>query len=174
MKKITQILVLLITSLVLVACTPGASAGVDIQKVHEQVKEDLGEAYIPSMELGMDELVNLTEIDPELIENFVAEVPMMSTHIDTFIAIQAVEGKGEEVEATLEEYYAFLNDSILNYPMNLAKVKTAKVTRHGDYVFFTMLGDFDSVNDTESAAGLDFAEKQNQRAVDSINTFFTE
>ena len=174
MKKTTKVLLLLILSLGLVACGPGASASVDINKVHEKVKEDLGQDYIPSMELGMNELVNLTEIDSNLIEDFIAEVPMMSTHIDTFIAIQAVEGKGEEVETSLQEYYAFLNDSILNYPMNLAKVKTAKVTRHGDYVFFTMLGDFDDLNDSESAAGLDFAEKENQRAVDSINTFFTE
>ena len=180
-KKLSILLVALMSISFLVACTPKDNGGsgdgaagkdVDIKEVHSAVKEEYGEDYIPSMELSLDELVQRTNIVKENVEDFIAESPMMSTHIDEFIAVKAVEGKGDEVGETLEAYRDYLNENALQYPMNMEKVKAAKVIKHGDYVFFTMLGKFDESDDPTPEEALDFAESENKRAEDVIEGFF--
>lgn len=178
-KRINILLLLVIASGLLVACAPkeneGGAAGtenVDITAVHEKVRDELGEDYFPSMELTLDELVDRTEIDPTNVNSFIAEIPMMSVHVDTFIAIKANDGEGEVVDTSLNTYQKYLTDQASNYPMNIAKVNASKVVRHGDYVFFVMLGAMDDVNDPDSSEAAQAAEVENQRAVDVINSFF--
>lgn len=175
-RKISFLLAAIMAVSFLVACSPKENGAgdeqVDIKEIHTAVKEEFGEDYLPSMSLSMEELEDLTDIEEDEVEEFIAELPMMSTHVDTFIAINAKDGKAEGVEKDLEEYRAYLNEESLNYPMNLAKVKAAKVIRHGDYVFFLMLGKFDEVNDTDSPEGLEFAEAEIKRAETIIDGFF--
>lgn len=178
-KSISVLLLLVVTSVLLVACASkendnqtGDNAQVDINTIHEKVKEELGEDYYPEMELTIDELSNRVDIDPTIIKAHVAEIPMMSVHVDTFIAIEAKEGKGDEVEEALAAYKDNLISQSMQYPMNEAKVEATEVVRHGDYVFLSMLGAIDDNNDSDSAEGLEFAEKENQRVIDVINSFF--
>nr|WP_300005927.1 DUF4358 domain-containing protein [Tissierella sp.] len=180
-KKLSVLLLALMSISLLIACSPKDNGDggkgeevkdVDIKAVHSAVKEEYGEDYIPSMELTLDDLVARTKVNKDNVEEFIAEVPMMSTHVDEFIAVKAVEGKGEEVAKALEAYRDYLNENSLQYPMNIAKVKAAKVIRHGDYAFFTMLGKFDQAEDQSEEDALKFAEAENKRAEDAINGFF--
>ena len=55
--------------------------------------------------------------------------------------------------------------------MNMAKVKASEVIRHGDYVFFLMLGTYDTSIEDENAA-LEAAKEANKIGVDVVNGFF--
>ena len=177
MKNTSGILILAILMLVsLVACNPKDSnepvKDVDIKEIHRQIKEELGEDYLPDMSLSVEELQESTQINKENIEEFIAEVPMISIHVDTFIAVEAVEGKGGQVEKTLEDYRTYLNDEALNYPANVGKLKSAKVVRHGDYVFFIMVGRPNDIEDQESQEALEFSQEEVKRVETVIDNFF--
>ena len=173
-RKFKFILLMIIMSGLLLGCTAKnddeGQEDVSISKVHEKIKEELGEDYFPSMELTVDELADRTGIDRANVEEAIAEIPMMSVHVDTFIAIEAKDA--DAVEASLNAYHKDLQDQASNYPMNIAKVNASKVVRHGDYVFFVMLGAMDDVNDPDSSEAATFAKKENQRAIDVIDSFF--
>ena len=145
MKKFFAML-MVVCMLAVSACSGnGGGAKVESGKlgdVHTAVKTALGDAYIASMPYDMmylTEVVGLTEAD---IKEFVAEGPMMSAHIDTFIGIEAAEGKGEAVEQALQAYLEVLKSDAFMYPMNVAKVETAKILRVDDYVFYICLGGY--------------------------------
>lgn len=137
---------------------------VAIKELHTAVKEAYGENYIPSV-MAYDEetMESVFGISDDLYEEFVAEAPMISVHVDTFVAIKAAEGKAEEVEQLLTAYRENLVNNSMQYPMNLNKVEGSRVYRNGDYVFYIMLGSLDGTEEDVAAA-----ESQNQIAVDVI------
>lgn len=87
----------------MIACAPSTEGNdpekdVDIKVIHEKIKEEFGEDYIPDSQMDEDILQTVTGVDPANVEEFIAENPMISVNIDTFIAIKAKDGKGDEVE----------------------------------------------------------------------------
>ena len=115
-----------------------------LQAAYEAVKTTLGENYVPSAPIDSLQLKEIMGVDEALIDSVIAEGPMISVHIDTFIGIKAKEGKGEEVEKALNAYRDYLVNDSMQYPMNLSRVNASKVIRDGDYVFFTMVfGNFE-------------------------------
>ena len=68
-------------------------------------------------------------------------------------------------------YQKVLQEDTLMYPMNIAKVQASQVVRHGDYVFFVMLGAFDEESTTEEAQQV-FADEQTKIGTDAIASFF--
>lgn len=145
-----------------------AEGEISLQEIADAVKEVYGENYLPSMEMTKEDLVTQSGVKAEDIEDFIAEIPMISTHVDTFYAIKAVEGKGEDVEKALNEYRDTLIDNSMNYPMNIEKVNATQVVRHGDYVFLVMLGAIDE----RRSRPADFAKEEVQKGIDAINAFF--
>lgn len=170
MKKILLGLTVL---LLLTACSTGKGSGnVDVKEVHAKVKEAYGENYVPKMPVEMDLLETLFNVSGDDIASFVAELPMMNVHIDTFIAIEAKPGKADSVKKALETYRDEVVNNGFNYPMNIAKAQASQVIQHGDYVFFVMLGAFDDSEYTDEATALKFAKDQTQIGIDAINSFF--
>lgn len=159
----------------LVACGPkeddkeDGEIEMDIKDVHEQVKEEFGQDYLPSMSLSLEELSDLTGIEKDSVEDFIAEVPMMNVHVDTFIAIEAKKDDAYDVAQTLLKYQEYLNEEALQYPMNIAKVKASKVERKGDYVFFIMLGAPNEFEDQESQEALEFSQREVAKVQAIIN-----
>ncbi|UJF15402.1 DUF4358 domain-containing protein [Jeotgalibaca sp. MA1X17-3] len=160
----------------LIGCSPSdrnnENKNVELSKVHEQVKQELGEDYLPSREMDLGEIEELTNIDEADVKEYIAEAPLMSTHVDTFIAVEAKDGKGDSIAEGLEKYRTYLVDQSMQYPMNLAKVEAAKVVQHGDYVFFLMVGKIDDSFDGDSKEALDFATAEVERVEKVINSFF--
>ncbi|MEG1964678.1 MAG: DUF4358 domain-containing protein [Oscillospiraceae bacterium] len=113
-----------------------------LQASYEEVKKVLGENYIPSAPIDALQLKEVYGIDSASVANVIAEGPMISTHVDTFIAVKAVEGKGEEIEKALNTYRDALLADTMQYPMNLPKIASSKVIRDGDYVYFAMVSGF--------------------------------
>ena len=57
--------------------------------------------------------------------------------------------------------------------MNISKVQASEVVRHGDYVFFVMLGTASEESQEQGEeAALQSAQEENKKAVDAINAFF--
>jgi uncharacterized protein DUF4358 len=161
-----------------VACAPkeednsDVAVDVNIEDIHEKVKEEFGEDYIPDNQMELEQLETLVGVKVENVEEYIAETPMISVNVDTFIAIEAKEGKGDAVEESLQAYRTSILEQSMMYPMNQAKVNAAKVVRHGDYVFFLMLGKYDDREDVTEEEALEFAKEEVERAENVINGFF--
>ena len=146
--------------------------GILLADVVQAVKDAYGENYLPSTPLDEQMLTDIYGLDMENVEEVIGEAPMISAHVDTFIAVKAKEGKGEAVEKELQEYLDYVVENSVNYPMNVAKVQAAKVVRHGDYVFYVMLGGYDDRTDVSEEESVKFAQEQVQIGVDAIDSCF--
>lgn len=150
-----------------------AAVNVELTDIRDAVKEAYGEDYIPNMEYDnvfINETLGLSEEDYEKI---VAEGPLVSFNIDTFIAVKAKEGKADTVEEKLNGYRDYLINDSMMYPVNAVKIQASKVIRHGDYVFFVCLGVIDtSTEEKGDEEILKEAQEKNNIAVDVIDGFF--
>lgn len=141
---------------------------VPVAEIESAVAEAYGENYIPSMEYSQEELKSVFGVEPELCQEFVAKGPMISVHIDTFVAVKAQEGKTGEVQQALEAYKEKLLNETLQYPMNLPKIQAAQIKTYGDYVFYLMLGMVDDPEIDTEEEQLQAFEEQNEIAVKAI------
>lgn len=149
------------------------AVNVDLEKVHQAVKDVYGENYIPSAPYDAQALNDMFGISEDLYEESIAEGPMISVHVDTFLAFKAKEGKGAEIEKLLNDYRTTLVEDSMQYPMNISKVEASEVVRHGDYVFFVMLGTAsDEALEKGEEEALKSSQEENKKAVDAIDAFF--
>lgn len=146
---------------------------VRLDDIYTAVKEAYGEKYIPGMQFDEQMMEDIFGLKNDLYDSYIGEGPMVSVQIDNFIAIEAKEGKGQEVQTIMEDYRESLLTDSMQYPMNLPKVQSSEVIRHGDYVFFVMLGtpSEESMEEGDEAA-LESSKETNQIAIDIINGFF--
>lgn len=150
-----------------------AAVSVSLDDVLNKVKEAYGEDYIPSTAMDEQMLNDIIGLSPELYESYVAEMPMISTFVETFIGVKAKEGQGDGVEKALTEYRDRLVNDTMQYPMNVSKIQASQVVRHGDYVFFVMLGGpDDAALEQGDEAALKSAEENNKIAIDVVDGFF--
>lgn len=119
-----------------------ASSTVALSTILDAVKSAYGENYLPSMDLTAEDLKTRFGLNSEDYTEAIGQVAMMSTQVDTFVAVHAKEGKAESIVSALNAYRDDLVNNSLQYPMNIPKVNASKVYQKGDYVFFIMLGAF--------------------------------
>ncbi|MBR5558968.1 MAG: DUF4358 domain-containing protein [Oscillospiraceae bacterium] len=149
--------------------TPAGEVDPKLTQLHEGLKEAYGENYLPSMPLDETMMSEVIGINMENVESFIAEMPMMSAHVDTFIGIKAKEGKADQVEEELKAYHNNIVENSMQYPMNEGKVKASQVVRKGDYVFMMMLGQIPDETITDTAA---FGKEQMQIGLDKLEEIF--
>lgn len=144
---------------------------VALSDIHEEVKAVYGDNYIPSTPFDAQYISDVYGITEDMYDEVIAEGPMMSVHVDTFVAFKAKEGQAEAIEQKLTEYRRYLLEETMQYPMNLPKIEASQVVREGDYVFFVLLG---YVEDTmaEEDVLLEKFKESNQLAVDAIKEQF--
>lgn len=141
-----------------------------LKEAYDAVKSLFGDDYLPNMPYDETYISEQFMLNKDMYKQIVAEGPMISVNVDTFIGVEAAEGKAEDVEKALNEYRQKLADDTMQYPMNIGKVKGAKVARYGDYVFFVMLGVAnDDVMDMDEAGQLEYFQNENQKALDAIS-----
>ena len=147
-----------------------ASSIVALSTILDAVKSAYGENYLPSMDLTAEDLKTRFGLNSEDYTEAIGQVAMMSTQVDTFVAVHAKEGKAESIVSALNAYRDDLVNNSLQYPMNIPKVNASKVYQKGDYVFFIMLGAF-APDDllADDPAAVTFHEEQNQIASDAID-----
>lgn len=167
MKK--GILVLL-TVLLMGACAKApAYDESDLEKAVTAVKTEFGEFYGPSQDITAQQLEEVLGVDPTWVKDFVAEGPMFSMSVDTFIAVLVEGDHVDEVKEALEAYKLYQETEAFQYPMNMAKVKASEVVVRGNLVFFVMLGKYDDRTEATEEEYLTFAKNEVKRAVDAID-----
>ena len=146
---------------------------INMTELHQKVKEAYGEDYLPSMSLDETFIKDLLGLTTDMYEEIIAEMPAVSVHIDTFVAVKAKEGQADAVETALNAYRdAQINDTMM-YPANAVKIQGSQVVRHGDYVFFVCLGTIPmEIQEQGDEAMLAVAKKLTQKAVDVIDSYF--
>lgn len=144
---------------------------VPLSDIHEAVKAVYGENYIPSMAQDAETIAALYGVSEDMYEEAIAEVAMISVHVDTFLAFKAKEGQADAIEQKLTEYREYLVSNAVQYPMNIPKIEASQVVREGDYVFFVQLGTVEDDMLDEDELLKEFQES-NQLAVDAIKEQF--
>ncbi len=129
--------------------------------------EVLGDNYWPDMMLDADIMEARFGLTADMYEDYMAEMPMISNHVDTLVVVKAKADQVEAVENALNTYRDVqINDS-LQYPMNMGKIQASCVETIGDYVLFVQLGgetDMDAAEE-EVIAG---CQALNQSVVEAI------
>jgi len=128
--------------------TGGAGAGdlgsegwsEEMEGLKAAVKDVLGENYWPSMALDAEMMEMYVGLSPDLYEDYLAEMPMISANVDTLIIVKAKEGQADAVEEVLNSYREAKISDTMQYPMNIGKIQASRVDKIGDYVLFIQLG----------------------------------
>ena len=137
-------------------------------KISKAVKKAYGDDYLPNMELDSFYLEEVIGLKSNTYDAVVAEGPMISAQVDTFIGVHASSGKKSQVETALKAYQSYLINDALQNPMNQPKVEASKVVTIGDYVFFVMLGKPNGDFDANEAKLLAYYEDQNDIGILAI------
>ena len=145
-----------------------SASSVSVSSIVDAVKSAYGQTYLPQMDLTAEDIEARYGIKADDYDEAVAQVAMISTQVDTFVAVKAKDGKADAVVSALNAYRDDLVNNSMQYPMNVPKVNASKVYQNGNYVFFIMLGEF-APEDADEAAAVAFHEEQNQIAVTAID-----
>lgn len=142
---------------------------VSIDTIRTAVVNAYGEEnYIPmAQQLDETALADLVGLKKDMYDEVVAEQPMVSFSVDTFIAVKAKDGKVEDVKKALEAYRQAKVDDVMQYPTNVPKIEASEVVTYGNYVFYIMLGEMPMDAETDEAM-LKAAKENNQKAIQAI------
>jgi len=185
-KKIISLALAALLSLTLVVSCgekEPVAADVPIDQLAQAVKDAYGEEYVCNMPMDTAYLEATYSIKPEWVAEFFGELPMIGFHVDSLLIIKPTEGNEENVLNALKAYYDYCNDEAMQYPSNEEKVEATKVYSEGGYCFYFTLGQIpmeieetmynEGKSEEEiSAAKLEKANENNQKAVDAMNALF--
>lgn len=143
-----------------------------LSEILAEVKESFGDMYFPNVSYDAEHIETMYGIKPDSYEEAFAEVPMINVNIDTFIGVEAKEGKVEEVRAALDAYRDKAINVDLQYPMSLLKLKGSKVYTRGNYVFFICIAQLpdELMESTDEEAQIKAIEEGNDKAIEVINS----
>ena len=127
-------------------------ATAELTDVQTAIQTLLGDNYAANMPYDAMFLNDIYGVQEGWYDAVVAAGPMMSAHVDTFIAIRPTEGNFDNVKNALENYQTILKEDTFQYPFNLPKIQASRLEVVGDYIFFFMLGFIDDTQyDSEEA-----------------------
>lgn len=139
----------------------------------EQLKAAAVEAaeggYWPDMALQPDMLEMSFGISADMYEDYMAEMPMMSAHVDTLLIIRAKDDKVEAVREALEAYREAKVSDTMQYPMNLGKIQASRVETIGSYVMFVQLGgDTTQAEEEGEEAVVALCQERNDKVIEAV------
>lgn len=141
----------------------------ELESIQAAVAEAYGEDYLPNMDVDTTTLQESYGLSGDLYDAIVAQIPMISFNVDTFVAVHPTEGNKDAVVEALTAYREKLINDSVQYPVNLPKIQASVVHEAGDYVFFVMLGSVDDMIEDEDER-LQLFTEQNQIAIDTIDS----
>lgn len=155
----------------------GAAGGTDVtegwseemETIKTAVVDALGENYWPNSAMDAQVLEGLMGITADLYDDYMGEMPMISTNVDTLLIIKAKDDKVEDVEEALNAYRENLVNDTMQYPMNLGKIQASRIERIGNYVCFVQLGgDTTEISESGEEAVISHCLEQNELAIEVI------
>ena len=144
---------------------------ISVSAILDKVKAAFGEDYLPNMPIEEEMVKETFKLDLGLVEEYVAEMPMIGFHPDKVLIVKAKEGKIDEVVAQLEAAKTEMIENGINYPANLEKIQSTKVVSKGNYAAFFMVGSSNNMSE-DPEERLKFAEYEVQKAVTAFNSMF--
>ncbi len=143
----------------------------ELQKLKTAVVDVLGENYWPNMTIDTQVLADMYGITEDMYDDYFAEMPMISTNVDTLIIIKAKEGKVSTVEEALNAYRDSMVNSTNQYPMNVGKIQASRIETFDNYVCFVQLGaDVTKAMDQGEDVVITQCQEENEKALDAIRT----
>lgn len=142
------------------------------------VTDALGDAYWPETEIPAEFLDSMYGISADLYEEYLGEMPMMSTKVDTLIIVKAKPDTVAQVEEAMNAYRDMLVSDTMQYPMNIGKIQASRIETFGNYVCFVQLGGdttttMEANPDNQDEAVIAYCQEQNQVALDAIEMALT-
>ena len=148
---------------------PQKDVAQEIQNIHQAVQEAYGALYGPDTVADEYYLTDVLGLDASWYDAVIAEYPMMTNSVETFVLIHPTEGNQENVLNALKAYQEMrINDNW--YPSNLPRISGSLVEVVSDYVCFTALGGMvaDEMMYEDEAALIEAYKESNQVAIDTI------
>ena len=141
----------------------------EMSALKQTVVDALGENYWPNMPMDASYLEGMYGITADMYDDFLGEIPMISTNVDTLLIIKAKDGKVEAVEEALNAYRDMLVSDTMQYPTNLGKIQASRIQSFGNYVCFVQLGaDNLADEDMTEEESLVACQEQNELALEVI------
>lgn len=141
----------------------------EMTTLRQSVVDALGDQYWPDMQVDSETLEMVYGITPDMYDDYMAEMPMMSTNVDTLLIIKAKDDKVEAVEEALNAFRDMKLADTMQYPMNLGKLQASRIQRYGNYVCFVQLGaDNLADEDMTEEESLTKCQEQNELVLEII------
>jgi len=121
----------------------------EMEAIQDAVVSAMGDNYWPNARVTREMLAGTYNISDDLYDDYLGEVPLISTNVDTLLILKAKEGKLDELEDAVYAYRETLVDDTLQYPMNIGKIQASRIEVMGEYVCFVMLGASAVENDSQ-------------------------
>lgn len=143
--------------------------GVSLADVKAALVETLGENYWPNTEIPAEFLNDIYGISADMYDEYYAEMPMISTNVDTVIIVKAKEDQVTAVEDALNAYREVMVNDTMQYPMNVGKIQASRIETFGQYVCFVQLGaDTMEASEIGDDAVIEQCQEANELALDVI------
>lgn len=133
------------------------------------VVDKLGENYWPNMPVTPDIMEGLFGITADMYEDYLAEMPMISTNVDTLVIIKPKADKAQAVEDALTAYRQAKVSDTMQYPMNVGKIQASTIEKIGNYICFIQLGaDTMELSEKGDDAVIKHCQEQNKLAIEQL------
>lgn len=163
--------------------TEEAAGGMDISNgwseemtaIRQAVVDTLGENYWPDTQMDPETLEAFYGITPDMYDDYMAEMPMISTNVDTLLIIKAKDDKVEAVEEALNAYRDVQVSNTMQYPMNVGKIQASRIQKYGNFVCFVQLGaDTNTALESGDEAVIAQCQEQNELALEVIGRIVSQ
>lgn len=143
-----------------------------VEDILDSIRSNFGDEYPPNGEIPAEMLEAEFGLTPDLYEEALGEMSMISAHNDRVVVAKAKPDQADEVERVLEEARQRKIEDTLQYPANVPKTNASKVVRHGDYVAFLLVGVPLENPEVTEAELREHAESETKRAVEGFESAF--
>lgn len=141
----------------------------EMNTVKTAVVDALGESYWPNTAIIPEMLEGTFGITPDMYSDYMGEMPMISTNVDTLLIIKANDDKVEAVAEALNTYRDNVIADTFQYPMNLGKLQASRIETFGNYVCFVQLGAENVIDEqTSEEQSIIKCQEQNELAIEVI------
>lgn len=141
----------------------------EMTAVRDAIVEALGENYWPNTKITPEMLEGSFGITADMYEDYMGEMPMISTNVDTLLIIKAKSDKVDEVEDAINAYRDNLVNDTMQYPMNIGKIQASRIEKIDDYICFVQLGaDTTHASESGDEAVITHCQEQNEMVIEVI------
>lgn len=174
MKKMLIFMILTMLVWLMVACSDAnrknqIGENVTLEEMKQAVVDALGENYWPNATIPADALDRVYGLEKDMYDEVLAEMPMITTNVDTMILVRAKDYEIDDVEEELNEYRRETIAGMVESPMNADKVRASRIETFGNIVCFVQLGgDTTEAYEKGDDAVIKQCQQENEKALDAI------